>query len=162
MINSTKKLPELQTFNNAVHYTYWASQLYTNAKGEGFANWNEFKRSSTVLDDNFTSIFHYNFSAYADFVYPGFTISHNTSGHAPFEPKNIFMFMDGLCGSSCASLHEELKNIEGVRSVVVGGRPQNKPMQAVAGSKGMRHRVSMVFRYPANLTWLCSCSQAVK
>lgn len=46
------------------------------------------------------------------------------------------MFSDGLCGSSCASFAEELKNIAGVKSVAVGGRPEEKPMQAVTGSKG--------------------------
>lgn len=46
------------------------------------------------------------------------------------------MLLDGLCGSSCASLHEELKNIAGVKSVVVGGRPRNGPMQALGGTKG--------------------------
>lgn len=46
------------------------------------------------------------------------------------------MFSDGLCGSSCASFAEELKNIAGVKSVAVGGRPEEKPMQAVSGSKG--------------------------
>jgi hypothetical protein len=46
------------------------------------------------------------------------------------------MFTDALCGSSCASFHEELKNIAGVKAVTVGGRPENKPIQTVTGSKG--------------------------
>lgn len=46
------------------------------------------------------------------------------------------MFTDALCGSSCASFHEELKNIAGVKAVTVGGRPTNKPIQTVTGSKG--------------------------
>jgi hypothetical protein len=46
------------------------------------------------------------------------------------------MFTDALCGSSCASFHEELKNIAGVRAVTVGGRPENKPIQTVTGTKG--------------------------
>jgi hypothetical protein len=46
------------------------------------------------------------------------------------------MFTDALCGSSCASFHEELKNIAGVRAVTVGGRPENKPIQTITGSKG--------------------------
>jgi hypothetical protein len=46
------------------------------------------------------------------------------------------MYTDALCGSSCASFHEELKNIAGVRAVTVGGRPENKPIQTVTGSKG--------------------------
>jgi hypothetical protein len=46
------------------------------------------------------------------------------------------MYTDALCGSSCASFHEELKNIAGVRAVTVGGRPINKPIQTITGSKG--------------------------
>lgn len=46
------------------------------------------------------------------------------------------MFTDALCGSSCASFHEELKNIAGIKAVTVGGRPTNAPIQTVTGSKG--------------------------
>jgi hypothetical protein len=46
------------------------------------------------------------------------------------------MFTDALCGSSCASFHEELKNIAGVHAVAVGGRPENRPIQTVTGTKG--------------------------
>jgi hypothetical protein len=46
------------------------------------------------------------------------------------------MYTDALCGSSCASFHEELKNIAGVKAVTVGGRPENKPIQTITGSKG--------------------------
>jgi len=46
------------------------------------------------------------------------------------------MFTDALCGSSCASFHEELKNTAGVKAVTVGGRPENKPIQTITGSKG--------------------------
>jgi hypothetical protein len=46
------------------------------------------------------------------------------------------MFTDALCGSSCASFHEELKNIAGVKAVTVGGRPENRPIQTITGSKG--------------------------
>jgi hypothetical protein len=46
------------------------------------------------------------------------------------------MFTDALCGSSCTSFHEELKNIAGVKAVTVGGRPENRPIQTVTGTKG--------------------------
>ena len=46
------------------------------------------------------------------------------------------MFTDGLCGSACTSFHEEMKNVAGVKSVVVGGRPIEGPMQVVGGTKG--------------------------
>jgi len=60
----------------------------------------------------------------------------NGTRPTPFSPSNMVMYTDALCGSSCASLHEELKNIAGVKSVTVGGRPQNNPIQAVTGTKG--------------------------
>ena len=53
-----------------------------------------------------------------------------------FNSSNVIMFTDALCGSSCASFHEELKNIAGVKAVTVGGRPENKPIQTITGSKG--------------------------
>lgn len=46
------------------------------------------------------------------------------------------MYTDALCGSSCASFHEELKNIAGIKAVTVGGRPENRPIQTVTGTKG--------------------------
>lgn len=58
------------------------------------------------------------------------------SGEPAFDAKNIVMLTDGLCGSSCASFHEELKNVAGVKAVVVGGRAQEGAMQTVGGSKG--------------------------
>jgi hypothetical protein len=54
----------------------------------------------------------------------------------PFTVDNTVMLTDGLCGSSCASFHEEMKNVAGVKSVVVGGRPNETPMQVVGGTKG--------------------------
>lgn len=67
---------------------------------------------------------------------PSFNFVTTTKISSPFTPSNVVMFTDTLCGSSCASFHEELKNIAGVRAVTVGGRPQNGPIQTVTGSKG--------------------------
>lgn len=65
----------------------------------------------------------------------GFNFVNGTRA-TPFKPSNIVMYTDALCGSSCASFHEELKNIAGIKAVTVGGRPQNKPIQTVTGTKG--------------------------
>lgn len=60
----------------------------------------------------------------------------NGTRPTPFNASNIVMYTDALCGSSCASFHEELKNIAGIKAVTVGGRPETKPIQTVTGSKG--------------------------
>lgn len=66
----------------------------------------------------------------------GFKFLNPPAGDPPFAAENIVMFSDGLCGSSCASFHEELKNIAGVKAIAVGGRPQEGAMQTIGGSKG--------------------------
>lgn len=43
---------------------------------------------------------------------------------------------DGMCSSTCAIATELLKNQGAVRTIAVGGRPQEGPMQGVGGTKG--------------------------
>ena len=43
---------------------------------------------------------------------------------------------DGMCSSTCAIASELLKNQGAVRTIAVGGRPQEGPMQGVGGTKG--------------------------
>jgi hypothetical protein len=69
------------------------------------------------------------------------------------------MFTDALCGSSCASFHEELKNIAGVRAVTVGGLPENKPIQTVTGSKG--GEVIPMFTFPQYASNLLNISSDI-
>jgi len=69
------------------------------------------------------------------------------------------MFTDALCGSSCASFHEELKNIAGVKAVTVGGRPENRPIQTVTGSKG--GEVIPLITFPGYAGLIMNVSSAV-
>jgi hypothetical protein len=69
------------------------------------------------------------------------------------------MFTDALCGSSCASFHEELKNIAGVKAVTVGGRPENKPIQTITGSKG--GEVIPMFTFPQYASNMLNISQQI-
>ena len=54
----------------------------------------------------------------------------------PFRSGNIVILSDGACASSCAMLVEFLKVHGRVPSVIIGGRPQQTPMQTVGGTKG--------------------------
>ncbi|OCK81846.1 hypothetical protein K432DRAFT_350154 [Lepidopterella palustris CBS 459.81] len=118
-------------------YRYWAYWHFVDVNNKNFPSWNSFYGPHTYNNDNFTTTMRYNLSN-ADrvsVVVPGFNFLPQT-GPQPFPTSNIVMFTDGMCGSSCASFAEELKNIAGVRSVVVGGRPRSAPMQAIGGTKG--------------------------
>ncbi|QIW97697.1 hypothetical protein AMS68_003215 [Peltaster fructicola] len=53
-----------------------------------------------------------------------------------FDPKDTILFLDGMCGSACAIFAEMAKSQAKIKSIVVGGRKQNGPMQGVGGTKG--------------------------
>ncbi|KAK3322649.1 hypothetical protein B0H66DRAFT_620373 [Apodospora peruviana] len=54
----------------------------------------------------------------------------------PFQPDNIVILTDGQCASACAILTDILVNYHGIRTVAIGGRPIEAPMQAIGEIKG--------------------------
>ncbi|KAF2801134.1 hypothetical protein K505DRAFT_412423 [Melanomma pulvis-pyrius CBS 109.77] len=125
-------------------WRYWAYWHFVTAKGENFADWKAFVGPEEFNGDSYTAVSRYNYSNSdrISILVDDFYFLNTTGRPTPFKAENIVMFTDALCGSACAGLHEELKNIAGVKSVTVGGRPENKPIQAVTGSKGSEvHRV---------------------
>ncbi|KAL5313619.1 hypothetical protein ACEPPN_018040 [Leptodophora sp. 'Broadleaf-Isolate-01'] len=53
-----------------------------------------------------------------------------------FTPENVIVLTDGICASACSILTEFLTREANVKTIVVGGRPQEGPMQAIGGTKG--------------------------
>lgn len=53
-----------------------------------------------------------------------------------FQPADVIVLSDGMCGSACADASEVLKSQAHVKTIVVGGRKQNGPMQGIGGTKG--------------------------
>lgn len=58
-----------------------------------------------------------------------------TAMQRKWNPNQIALLTDGLCGSTCALLVEFFTRA-GVRTVVAGGRPEPGPMQAASGNRG--------------------------
>lgn len=54
----------------------------------------------------------------------------------PFAAENIVLLYDGDCSSTCTITSEMFRLQAGVKSVVLGGRPQEGPMQGIGGIKG--------------------------
>lgn len=54
----------------------------------------------------------------------------------PFDSEDIVMLYDGVCASTCSIFSEFMRVESGVRSVALGGRPNNDPIQGVGGTKG--------------------------
>ncbi|KAG5974691.1 hypothetical protein E4U55_008097 [Claviceps digitariae] len=53
-----------------------------------------------------------------------------------FQPEDIVLLYDGSCSSTCTVASEFLRLSGGVKSVAMGGRPKQGPMQGVGGIKG--------------------------
>ncbi|KAI4652315.1 hypothetical protein J4E93_002515 [Alternaria ventricosa] len=116
-------------------YRYWSWWHFRNADGADFKGWDDFDGPVELNGDSFTRTMRYNYTDQVSILPPDWYFTNGTRP-TPFKASNIIMYTDALCGSSCASFHEELKNIAGVKAVTVGGRPENKPIQTVTGSKG--------------------------
>ncbi|KAF1940836.1 hypothetical protein EJ02DRAFT_405652 [Clathrospora elynae] len=124
-----------ENFENGFIYRYWAWWHFRNAAGSDFSGWNQFNGPLELNSDKFTATMRYNYTDEVSILPEGFRFVNGTR-QTPFKASNMVMYTDALCGSSCASFHEELKNIAGVRAVTVGGRPTNAPIQTITGSKG--------------------------
>ena len=96
--------------------------------GTSFSSWSELFGPVTRTCGNYTNLFEENINTGLAAVH----ISTGT-GTLPFTVENIVLLTNGYCASACAVL---MKNLAGVRSIAVGGRPQKGPTQYVGGTKG--------------------------
>lgn len=53
-----------------------------------------------------------------------------------FAPEDVVVLTDGVCASACAILVEFLTRQANVKTIAVGGRGKEGPMQAIGGTKG--------------------------
>ena len=131
----------------------WEVLNYTNAESnEPFTSWPEFfalhedhnDLFSTVQRDNLSNIlfdeiatggFDYSTLQPQGIVIYGYG-NRSTVTPQPFAAEEMLILTDSICHSSCALFVEMLHHEAGVKTVVVGGRPNIGPMQAVAGTRG--------------------------
>ena len=135
-----KDIDDLEEAGASLPLNY-ASDLHVN--GTAFSSWEEVYDPRLVHGDNFTSLIRVNLnypiratdiSPYIVFTGHGDRSNFTTP---PFPPEDIIMLTDGFCTSTCNTFVEFMKTQAGVKSVVLGGRPDNRgPMQTVGGSRG--------------------------
>ncbi|KAF6824979.1 serine threonine-protein kinase sgk2 [Colletotrichum musicola] len=104
---------------------FWDLWGLRTARGDSFDSREQFKGPVSVNDDDFTATCRW-----------GYTTGYKGRYPTAFDPSIVVILTDASCHSACAALHEELRNIAGVKTVTVGGRPENGPIQAVTGTRG--------------------------
>ncbi|QIW99833.1 hypothetical protein AMS68_005351 [Peltaster fructicola] len=111
---------------------------FLDVNGKQFNSTQSFLGPFPSYGDNFTALERANLnktSSTAPVDVYGF--GHNTDPMPQvFKAENMVMLSDGFCGSTCAIFSEFMKSQGNVKSIVVGGRKQQGPMQSVGGSKG--------------------------
>ncbi|KAH9881623.1 hypothetical protein IAQ61_000350 [Plenodomus lingam] len=139
--------PAGEAMENSNVFRFWSWWQFRTAEGENFNSWDQFNGPLDLNSDKLTATMRYNYSDSNQVSIRPEGFDFVTGDRpSPFNASNVVMFTDALCGSSCASFHEELKNIAGVKAVTVGGLPENKPIQTVTGSKG--GEVIPLFNFP--------------
>lgn len=115
-------------------------RLNLDVDNQDFGSFNEFYGPNTIYGDNFTALFRQNLTNILStnlFPLSGYNNRSNLPPQ-PFKSENIVMLTDGVCGSTCAVFLEFMKTQGKVKSIAIGGRPQETPMQAVGATKGAR------------------------
>ncbi|KAK6085180.1 peptidase S41 family protein [Seiridium cupressi] len=108
---------------------------------KAYETWQDLFGPDFIYDDRFTNIIRNNFSQPG--VFGAATENTTVTGYGdvpapvqPFEAENIVLVTDGICASTCTIFAGLMTRQEGVRTIAMGGRPINQPMQAIGGVKG--------------------------
>ncbi|KAG9696194.1 hypothetical protein KCU95_g4457, partial [Aureobasidium melanogenum] len=104
---------------------------------EQFTSWEDFFGPHENDRGNFTSLNRFNLTDISATTVPitGYA-DDDIEQPRTFSSQDIVLLHDGTCASTCAIFSEFMTSQMETWSVVVGGRPQNGPMQGVGGVKG--------------------------
>uniref|UniRef100_A0A8H7N164 Tail specific protease domain-containing protein n=1 Tax=Bionectria ochroleuca TaxID=29856 RepID=A0A8H7N164_BIOOC len=124
------------------------SSTSLSVDSERWSSWKDYFGPVNINQDNFTRPYKYDFSTEGVVQ----ALSFNITGYGDRQPnydeafpsEDIIIVYDGACGSTCSIFANMMKNIGGVKSIAVGGIPQNGPMQGIAGTRGSQVRRSDV------------------
>ena len=108
---------------------------------ENFTSWRDKNPPNEFYGDNFTSIIRWNLSDPTNTPANGVQVNGygNRTGlppSRPFAAENIILLYDGYCASTCAIFSEFMTEQAGIKTISIGGRPRDEPMQTVGGVKG--------------------------
>lgn len=134
---------------------------------QNFASWPE-KNPGNVefFGDKFSSIIQWNLSDPMIYDITGIWTNgfRNRTGllpFRPFEPENIVLLCDGYCTSTCAIFSELMTwQVGNIKTVSIGGCPNNGSMQTVGGTKGTNNWNWASIRNLVKSMWIMAPDQA--
>lgn len=123
----------------------WNWRYDLDLNNENFTSFDDKFGPLVYNSDNFTDVMQWNLSNPLDTSNATYGIGYDVTGYGsrtnftrPFGgPENIVLLLDGYCASTCTLFSQFLKWDAGVKSIAMGGRPdQVGVIQGVGGVKG--------------------------
>lgn len=129
------------TIRNALSVSEWVATARIDTEtSQNFTSWGQFFGPHEFNGDTFTTVERENIS---NPIYDENALGIDIyAAAAPatspqlYNPEDITLLTDDLCASACALFVELMHFEQGVKSVVVGGLPQNGPIQIAGGTRG--------------------------
>ncbi|KAE8441047.1 hypothetical protein EG329_005909 [Mollisiaceae sp. DMI_Dod_QoI] len=114
-----------------------------NTSNEPFLTFEDKFAPHVYKGDNFTSLMRWNLNDSLTTSNDTYGLGADITGYGtrtnftqPFEADNIIMLLDGYCASTCTLFTEFMRTQAGIKSIAMGGRPKEGPIQGVGGIKG--------------------------
>jgi hypothetical protein len=142
------QFPRTVSRNNSItvaQASYFDYHQDTTVDGSPFSSWSEKFGPEEVNGDSYTTLSRWNLSdVYVPYSSGGINVTGygplaNVTGGPKFQPENIVLVTDGYCGSTCVIFSEFMTKQAGVKTIVMGGRSNKNPQQAIGGVKGVNN-----------------------
>ncbi|ORY19297.1 hypothetical protein BCR34DRAFT_472245 [Clohesyomyces aquaticus] len=144
LIGSSISTLQFARSNGELYTSPFNYHSYINKDLKAFTSWTNMYPPSVFNNDNFTDLLKYNLSDPLTTSSDRYSIGLTVTGYGdranftddPFKAEDIVILSDGICASTCSLFTELMVQQSGVKTLAIGGRPSNGPMQAVGGTKG--------------------------
>jgi hypothetical protein len=114
-----------------------------NTSNDPFSTFKDKFAPHVYNGDNFTNLMRWNLNDPLTTSNTTYGLGTDITGYRsranftqPFEADNIIMLLDGYCASTCTLFSEFMRTQAGIKSIAMGGRPTEGPIQGVGGIKG--------------------------
>lgn len=126
------------------YYESWFNYRYDlNLTDEPFISFKDKFGPVVFKDTDYTDILRWDLTDPLTTTNSTFGLGIEISGYGvlsnltqPFAAEDIILLYDGVCASTCTLASEMLRIQGGVKSIAMGGRPVEGPIQGVGGVKG--------------------------